>query len=115
MPEIRFRVQYPETLEKGLAGQTSVKAPMLFVFPGTPTVRSMWMKGMLAPIDIVWINEEGTVTTVYTNVSPTPPDKTYSSVTPAKYAIETPAGASANLNLVPGASIRIFGNPPNVS
>jgi len=111
----RFRVQYPETLEKGLAGQSTIKAPMLFVFPGQPQIRSMWMKGMLAPIDIVWIDDEGTVTQVYTNVSPSPPDKTYSSVTPAKYAIETPAGTSAKLNLVPGATIRIFGDPPNVS
>lgn len=104
--ETVFRVQYPRTLEEGLAGRDRVEAPMLFRFPGPPKVRSMWMKGMRIPIDIVWIDETGTVTTVYTHVPPVE-GPFYSSKTPAAYAIETAAGDSARLGLVPGTVLTI--------
>ena len=109
----RFSVQYPRTLAEGLAGKTKVEKPMLFVFPETK-VHVMWMKGMLIPIDIVFLDESGTVTVVYPNVPPTLGPK-YSSKTPAKYAIECAAGSASRLGLVPGAKIRIFEDSTSVN
>ena len=86
---------------------------MLFVFPDVK-MRSMWMKGMLVPIDIVWADKNGIITKVYHNVPPTVGPK-YPSVKPAKYAIETAAGEAARLGLVEGERIRIFGHPSNLA
>ena len=38
----------------------------------------------------------------------------FSSVTPAKYAVECAAGDATRLGLKVGKRIRIFGHPPNV-
>lgn len=110
---MRFGVQYPRTLAEGLAGKTVVKKPMLFVFPETK-VQSMWMKGMLIPIDIVFADENGTIIKVYVDVKPIMGPK-YSSVVPCKYAIECGAGDAARLGLVEGQRIRIFGHPSNLN
>jgi uncharacterized membrane protein (UPF0127 family) len=110
---MEFKAQLPETLEKGLGGQTSIEKPMLFEFPDY-RVRRMWMQGMLVPIDIVWFDDGGTVTKIYENV-PTTVGPKYSSITPAKYAIECAAGDARRLGLVVGAHIRILRNEPNVN
>lgn len=109
----RFSVQFPRTLKEGLAGKTKIEKPMLFVFPETK-VHVMWMKGMLVPIDIVFFDENGMVTVVYSNVPPIVGPK-YSSKTPAKYAIECAAGHAGKLGLVPGARIRIFEDSTSVN
>ena len=109
----RFGVQYPRTLAEGLAGKTEVTKPMLFVFPEVK-VQSMWMKGMLIPIDIVFADEKGKIVKVYERVQPVVGPK-YSSILPAKYGIECAAGEAARLGLVKGARIRIFGHPSNLN
>jgi uncharacterized membrane protein (UPF0127 family) len=109
---MRFAVQLPRSLGEGLAGQKTVEKPMLFVFD-RPEVRSMWMKGMLVPIDIVWADEHGNIVKVYSNVQPVLGPK-YSSIKPAKYAIECAAGDAARLGLAEGSHIRIFGDVTNV-
>jgi uncharacterized membrane protein (UPF0127 family) len=102
----QFNVQIPRSLQEGLGGQTKIESPMLFEFPEVK-IHSMWMKGMLVPIDIVWINKDGIITRVYKNVPITVGPK-YSSVTPAKYAIECAAGDADKLGLLPGHEIRIL-------
>jgi len=102
-----FQAQVPETLAKGLGGKTTIDKPMLFEFP-TVKVHSMWMKGMLVPIDIVWADEDGIIIKVYLNCPTEPWDHTYSSVTPSKYAIECAAGEAPRLGLDVGKQIRIL-------
>ncbi len=86
---------------------------MLFVFPEVK-IQSMWMKGMLIPIDIVFADEKGKIVKVYERVQPVVGPK-YSSILPAKYGIECAAGEAARLGLVKGARIRIFGHPSNLN
>jgi uncharacterized membrane protein (UPF0127 family) len=109
---MKFSVQLPRTLEEGLAGKTNVEKPMLFVFPDIK-IHRMWMKGMLVPLDIVWADERGIIIKIYRNVPITAGPK-YSSVSPAKYAIECAAGDAARLGLDEGRRIRIFGHPSNL-
>jgi len=49
----------PEKQVKGLAGRKSLKENegMLFLFP-EEGYKTFWMKGMLIPIDIIWINKD---------------------------------------------------------
>lgn len=110
---MKFSVQYPRTLAEGLAGKTIVEKPMLFVFPEVK-VHTMWMKGMLIPIDIVFIDSDGKIVKVYENAPPKMGPK-YPSIVPCKYAIECAAGDAARLGLVEGARIRIFGHHPNLN
>ena len=109
---MKFSVQLPRTLAEGLAGKSVVEKPMLFVFPETK-LQSMWMKGMLISIDIVFIDADGQIVKVYANVPPKMGPK-YSSLVPCKYAIECAAGDAARRGLVEGKHIRIFGHPPNL-
>ena len=98
---MRLKVQLPRTLEEGLAGQSPIKYPMLFDFPGKPTFRTMWMHGMLEPIDIVWMDEERRIVKIHHHCPPG--DKhTYSSGTSVKYAIEFPAGYAKKHKLAAG-------------
>jgi uncharacterized membrane protein (UPF0127 family) len=107
-----FSVQLPRTLAEGLAGKTVVEKPMLFVFPEVK-VHTMWMKGMLIPIDIVFADASGTIVKVYSNVPPKMGPK-YSSIVPSKYAIECAAGDASRLGLEEGRRIRIFRDLPNL-
>jgi uncharacterized membrane protein (UPF0127 family) len=110
---MRFEIQYPETFEKGLAGQTNITKPMLFVFPKADMYK-MCMRGMLVPIDIIWISPEKKVVKIYHNV-PADSKLLYPSTVPAKYAVECAAGQAGRLGFKIGAPIRIFGEPPNVN
>jgi hypothetical protein len=102
-----FQAQVPETLAKGLGGQTKIEKPMVFTFPELG-VHTMWMKGMLVPIDIVWADERGVITKVYHNCPTHPWNRKYSSITPSKYAIECAAGEARRLGLDVGNQIRIL-------
>ena len=101
----KFGVQLPRTLEEGLSGKTSVEKPMLFVFPEVK-VHTMWMKGMLIPIDIVFADSDGKIVKVYGNIQPIM-GPTYSSIVPSKYALECAAGDAARLGLEEGRYISI--------
>ena len=98
---MRVKVQLPRTLEEGLAGQSPIKYPMLFEFPGKPTFRTMWMHGMLEPIDIVWLDETKSIVGIHHNCPPGD-THTYSSGTFVKYAIEFPAGYAKQHKLAAG-------------
>jgi uncharacterized membrane protein (UPF0127 family) len=109
---MEFDVQIPESGYKGLSGKKVVEKPMLFVF-SEPEIRSMCMRGMKVPLDIVWADKDGKITKVYQNIQAN--DRgLFSSVTPAKYAVECAAGDATRLGLKAGKRIRIFGHPPNV-
>jgi len=49
----------PAKKAKGLSGRANISVDygMLFIFDDYQ-IRTFWMKGMLAPIDIIWINDD---------------------------------------------------------
>lgn len=84
--------------QKGLSGRAVLPDDrgMLFVFPDS-RVREFWMHGCLISLDIAYIDSQGTIVSTSTMYKePGVPDarlKIYSSVKPAQYALELPAGA----------------------
>jgi len=93
---VRFEVEIadtPEKRERGLSGRAPL-APnegMLFVFD-EPGIYSFWMKEMLFPIDIVWIDEEGRVVHITENADPSSYPQTFSPPSPVLYVLEISAG-----------------------
>ncbi len=88
--------------EKGLGGVTNLPADqgMLFVFDKknlTPMEATFWMKGMLIPLDFIWLSS-GKVTQIDVNVPPpsaNTPDAQIQRVVPASsidYVLEVNAG-----------------------
>jgi uncharacterized membrane protein (UPF0127 family) len=91
---VRLKVQIadtPDLRERGLSGRSSL-APfdgMLFVFDEPST---LWMKGMLFPLDIIWVSSKGHVADITEGAQPDSYPKRFSPATPTRYAIEVPAG-----------------------
>ena len=91
----------PEQWVKGLSGRNLLpgRHGLLFVYPSSEP-RSFWMRDMVFPIDIVFIDDSSTVTRIERNAVPMRPgeDKTlYHSGVPIKYALELNAGESDDI------------------
>jgi uncharacterized membrane protein (UPF0127 family) len=78
-------------IEKGLGGRANLPdgRGMLFAMSEDDT-QNFWMKGMLFPIDIIWI-QNGRVIGCEKNISPSDP-RTFTSPSEAGYVLEVPAG-----------------------
>ena len=86
----------PSARERGLSGRTGLKegSGMLFIFP-EKGIYPFWMKGMLFPIDIVWIDGNAIV-----DIAPNLPPpleaslnlQLYQPRAAADYVLEVPAG-----------------------
>jgi len=88
----------PEQWTKGLSGRNLLlgRHGLLFIYPSSEP-RSFWMKDMVFPIDIVFIDDSSTVARIEKNAVPMRPgeEKTlYHSGVPIKYALELNAGES---------------------
>lgn len=92
--------------EQGLSGRTGLMDDegMLFVFQ-TDGEHAFWMKDMLFPIDIVWIDASSTVVYVAKNASPASYPTVFRPDTPARYVLELPAGFSDAHNVVKGSKV----------
>jgi uncharacterized membrane protein (UPF0127 family) len=89
---VKAEVVNTETrIEKGLGGRASLPEGrgMLFQMLDSEP-QQFWMKGMLFPIDIIWI-ENGRVIGCEKNISPKDP-RTFISPGDAGYVLEVPAG-----------------------
>lgn len=98
--------------EQGLSGRQSLFEAhgMLFVFEseGRPGI---WMKDMLFSIDIIFAAADGTIVTIYQDVSP----DTYSRISPklfyptsnALYALEVPAGYTEARGVQSGQKMKV--------
>ena len=94
--------------EKGLSGRGSISSDtgMIFYFD-EPGNYSFWMKDMLMPIDIVWIDQKKTVVGIVENISPwTFPDK-FMPPKPIKYVLELNLGGAKNFGIATG-TILVF-------
>ena len=106
LKEARFKALVSDTpllRSRGLSGFAGLKEgeAMLFVFDA-PEKYGFWMKDMLFPIDIVWLDEGKRVVHVESNVLP----ETYPSIffpeSPALYVLELPAGIAARIGVAKG-------------
>ncbi len=81
---------------------------MLFVFSDKQK-RSFWMKNMLIPLDIIWI-DDGKVIKIYENLEPEGqnPVNKYSSVLPVNYGLEVNAGFCEEYDVKVGDSVEMF-------
>jgi hypothetical protein len=103
---------------KGMGGRTTLAADagMLFVFPDSQR-RTFWMRDCTLDLDIIFLDPLGFVTAVH-HMPAEPPRradesesaylarlKSYSSVSPARYAIELRGGDAAKLGVKPNQKI----------
>jgi uncharacterized membrane protein (UPF0127 family) len=96
----------------GLMFRTSVPADggMLFDW-GTSRDSQMWMKNTLVPLDMVFINQDGTIRSIAENTVPESL-AVIDSRGPVRATLELAAGTTARLNIRVGDKVtqRIFGN-----
>ncbi len=99
----------PQQQETGLMFRTSVPADggMLFVWP-QPQESEMWMKNTLAPLDMVFIEADGTIRHIAEDTVPHSLAIIDSRGTVAA-TLELQGGITAKLGIVPGD--RVLGKP----
>jgi uncharacterized protein len=107
--DITHRVEIANSEEErklGLSGRKDMGDVdgLLFVFPDT-AFHSMWMKDMLFPIDIIWIDENLMIINIEKNVSPESYPRNFRPDRPARYAIETKVHYSDTFGILPGQVI----------
>jgi uncharacterized membrane protein (UPF0127 family) len=83
---------------------------MLFDW-GSPRASQMWMRNTLAPLDMVFINADGTIRSIAENTVPESL-AVIDSHGPVRATLELAAGTAARLNIRVGDKVqqRIFGN-----
>jgi hypothetical protein len=99
---------------KGLSERSSLPADngMLFVFDKQDILPSFWMKGMLIPLDIIWIND-GSIVKIDKNIQPPSSGtldselKTYSPGSPIDYVLEVNAGFSDKNKFKVGSKVTL--------
>ena len=93
---------------RGLGGRSSLKKGTGMVFPyDGPGLRGIWMKGMLIPIDILWIRE-GRIVAIEAKVPPPSSNgalAVFSHV--ADLVLEVPAGYAKEMGIRIGQSVRV--------
>ena len=77
---------------------------MLFVFD-EPNFYSFWMKDMLFPIDIAWLDSEWCIVHIASNVQPESYPTTYAPSLRAQYVIELDAGVFAQQGVQRGTCL----------
>jgi uncharacterized membrane protein (UPF0127 family) len=96
--------------EKGLSGRESMPPDtgMLFIFP-EPSAPGFWMKEMLFPIDIIWLNADKEVVEVLPNVDPSTYNEVdpeiFTPLEPIKYVLEVNAGMAEANGIVLGDAL----------
>ncbi|PKB67182.1 MAG: hypothetical protein BZY82_04105 [SAR202 cluster bacterium Io17-Chloro-G3] len=103
-------VDTPEGREKGLMGREELGSDqgMLFIYE-LDTLPGFWMKGMLIPLDIVWIDADGVVVKVDREVSPSFANSKsllYFPPSPIRYVLEIQAGRAASAGISVGSIAR---------
>jgi uncharacterized protein len=104
----------PDQQTVGLMFRPNVPAEggMLFDW-GTPRDSQMWMRNTIAPLDMVFINADGTIRSIAENTVPESL-AVIDSRGPVRATLELAAGTTARLNIRVGDKVqqRIFGNAP---
>ena len=104
----------PQERADGLSGWLGLEPDegMLFIYAGDSTP-GFWMRGMLFPLDIVWIDTEGVVAGVAADLPPAsgsqPPP--YYPPRPIRYVLEINAGLAGELGIGIGSRATLEGIP----
>lgn len=101
----------PAARIQGLSDRVSMPRShgMFFVFEHT-AVQGMWMYRMRFPLDIVWLDDYLRVVSITRGCQPCVSKSacpTYTSVRPARYAIEFNAGDADALGIREGMALRV--------
>ena len=102
----------PQERSEGLMFRTelSEKSGMLFIFEESKNV-SFWMKNVLIPLDIIFINETGEIINIeIADIQPDTPDNElirYNSLKPVKYVIEINQGLTKSYSIEKGTKVTI--------
>ena len=98
----------PTEWRQGLSGVRSLsdQTGKLFIFD-SPDRYGIWMKDMLIPIDILWIDDERIIIHIEENISPDTYPETFSSPTPARFVLEVPAFTVESFKITPGQKITL--------
>ena len=96
---------------KGLGGVASIPGGygMFFVFDRSD-YQSIWMKDMLFPIDIIWIDENFNIVHIERNISPETYPKIFTAPFTARFVLEFYAGMSELYDLRVGQTITLGSN-----
>lgn len=95
-----------EKITKGLGGLSSIPADygMFFIFDHSD-YQNIWMKDMLFPIDIIWIDENNKIVHIEKNISPVTYPKIFTASVKARFVLELSAGMSSVYDLKVGGLI----------
>ena len=93
---------------RGLGGRASLSKGKGMLFPfDAAEHRTFWMKGMLIPLDIVWIRK-GTIVAIDTNVPAPRADEAPAVVSHVTdLVLEVPAGFAREMGISEGQAVRI--------
>ena len=97
----------PEERARGLMGRGRLDDTqgMLFIYQ-TDATPAFWMRGMLIPLDIVWIDADGMVAGIERDVPPAPSTidpPLYYPPRPIRYVLEINAGRAGEVGIVAGS------------
>ncbi len=98
-----------EQMIQGLSLQKTLppNSGVWFSFPESAP-RGFWMKDMLFPIDIIWLNEHKTIVHIEHEVHPDSFPQTFSPPVPAQFVLEVPAGLSKQNGLLVGDTATLY-------
>lgn len=108
--QARFRVELVDTPEDRARGlmfrdEMPLGAGMLFVYDAPQPRIGFWMKNTLIPLDIIFMDETGTVQKVHAMA--TPHDETLiDGGTGIRYVLELNGGVAAGMGIGPGTELR---------
>jgi len=107
--QVRFRVEIAKSARERARGlmdreQMARSRGMLFVYEA-PHRASFWMKNTIIPLDILFLDETGTVRTIAENTEPFSLDPILGGEG-IKYVLEVNAGLSSKFRLSEGAQLR---------
>jgi uncharacterized membrane protein (UPF0127 family) len=91
---------------RGLSGRICISSgqAMLFEFEQDGS-QAIWMKDMLFPIDIVWLDAQKRVVFVVRDADPKSYPQIFQSTTPARYVLELPEQVASSKDLETGSVV----------
>ena len=96
---------------RGLSGHAPLSAygGMIFIFQKADTY-GFWMKDMLFPLDIIWIDSNFKINHIESSLSPQTYPKVFYPEGKSLYVLEVSAGQANSLNLEVGDSVKFGKN-----
>lgn len=104
-----FRTEYAKTqeaIEIGMMYRRTVARDMgmLFFMPGGEQMRSFWMKNTLVPLDIIYLDAQGTVVSIQANAEPLS-QTSLPSAAPAAFVLEVLGGVAQEKGIGIGTKV----------